>query len=109
MEMVETNANVINITDSPGVLEMLKKSDATVKQIIQGLDVYLDKKCLAFPRYVTHCTRYVYEYVLFEFVSFSCQVILFVSARDFESAQRNQGPDKGSRVPQALLRRNQFA
>ena len=50
MEMVETNSNVIRITESPGVMDMLQKADTTVLQIIQGLDVYLNKKCLTFPR-----------------------------------------------------------
>ncbi len=50
MEMVESNANVIHITESAGVMDMLKKADSTVRQIIQGLDIYLNKKRLTFPR-----------------------------------------------------------
>ena len=50
MEMVESNPNVLYITESNGVLDMLKKSDDTVREILNGLDKYLSKKCLDFPR-----------------------------------------------------------
>ena len=50
MEMVESNPNVLYITESNGVLDMLKKSDDTVRDILKGLDKYLSKKCLDFPR-----------------------------------------------------------
>ncbi len=50
MDLVDANPNVLNITESNGVLDMLKKSDATVRDILKGLDKYLDKKCLDFPR-----------------------------------------------------------
>lgn len=50
MEMVESNPNVIFITESNGVMEMLKKSDDTVRDILKGLNKYLNKKCLDFPR-----------------------------------------------------------
>ena len=50
MEMVQENPNVIHITESNGVMDMLTKSDNTVKDILKGLDKYLNKKCLDFPR-----------------------------------------------------------
>ena len=50
MEMVQENPNVIHITESNGVMDMLSKSDNTVKDILKGLDKYLNKKCLDFPR-----------------------------------------------------------
>lgn len=50
MDMVEGNPNVLHITESNGVLDMLRKSDTTVRDILKGLDKYLNKKCLDFPR-----------------------------------------------------------
>ena len=50
MDMVDGNPNVIFITESNGVLDMLEKSDNTVRDILKGLDKYLNKKCLDFPR-----------------------------------------------------------
>ena len=50
MEMVDGNPNVLYITESNGVLDMLKQSDDTVRVILKGLDKYLAKKCLDFPR-----------------------------------------------------------
>ena len=50
IEMADTNPNVIHITETNGVLDMLTKSDKTVKDIIYGLEGYLRKKCLSFPR-----------------------------------------------------------
>lgn len=50
MEMVESNPNVFHITESNGVLDMLKKSDDTVRDILKGLDKYLNKKCMDFSR-----------------------------------------------------------
>ena len=48
--MVDGNPNVLYITESNGVLDMLKQSDDTVRVILKGLDKYLAKKCLDFPR-----------------------------------------------------------
>ena len=50
IEMIDTNPNVIDITEAPNVLSMLTHSDKTVKDIILGLEGYLRKKCLSFPR-----------------------------------------------------------
>ena len=51
MELVDQNPNVLAVTDSPDVLEMLTKSKTTIKRINQGLNNYLKKTRMAFPRY----------------------------------------------------------
>jgi hypothetical protein len=50
MELVQLNPNVIRITESNGVLNMLKKSSSTIQEIVKGLNLYLEKKRTAFPR-----------------------------------------------------------
>ena len=52
MELVDQNPNVLVVTDSPNVLEMLTKSKTTIRRINQGLNNYLKKTRMAFPRLV---------------------------------------------------------
>ena len=48
--MVDQNPSVLAVTDAPDVLEMLSKSQATIKRINLGLRNYLKKTRMAFPR-----------------------------------------------------------
>ena len=50
MELVDQNPSVLAVTDAPDVLEMLSKSQATIKRINLGLRNYLKKTRMAFPR-----------------------------------------------------------
>jgi hypothetical protein len=71
MELVQLNPNVIRITESNGVLDMLKKSSTTIQEIVKGLNIYLEKKRTAFPRLAE-------EFMLNHFLA-----LFLTSAKDF--------------------------
>lgn len=50
MELVEQNPNVLVVTESPNILQMLNSTRDTIRKINLGLDNYLVKARLAFPR-----------------------------------------------------------
>ena len=50
MEIVDQTPGVLDVTDSPDILEMLNKSKETVQRINSGLEVYMEKTLHAFPR-----------------------------------------------------------
>ena len=50
MELVEQNPNVMHITEYPGFLDMLEQKNAVLQKISKGLDKYVDKKRIVFPR-----------------------------------------------------------
>ena len=51
MELVDQNPSVLSVTDSPDILDMLVKSKNTIVRIHQGLNNYLKKTRLIFPRF----------------------------------------------------------
>lgn len=50
MEIVEENPNVMDVTQSSGMLEGLGEANDTLDEISRGLYQYLELKRLIFPR-----------------------------------------------------------
>ena len=50
MKLVEENPNVFRVSESPGLLQMLKDKNAMLDSIQKGLEIYVEKKRAQFPR-----------------------------------------------------------
>ncbi len=50
MELVSSNPNVLAITETPGLLELLRQRNRTLDTIYNGLENYVAKRRLAFTR-----------------------------------------------------------